>query len=198
MKRLALILLSFLLVACSVTKPVKIPEVKKYTLTQISTYRYNQHKRPAIYVSAVVANPGYETADMIYLKTPYELKAFGRSAWVSTPADIFHGLLLESLRHSNLFHAVIAPPYSNSAKYRIDTKLLMLQQEFITVPSQVRFAVSVTISNNMTNRVIAQRRFEVIRKASSDNPYGGVIAANRAAKILQFQIIRFVSKRLFR
>lgn len=194
MKRVILIITTVLLLTnCSMTKPVKVAEVKRYTLTQVSSAKYSRRHRPDVYISRVTADPGYNTSAMVYLKTPYELKSFSKSAWVASPGDILHGLLMESLRRSNLFHAVLAPPFSGYTKYRLDTKIVVLHQEFFRHPSRVRLIVNASLINNDSHKTIAQHRFQVVKKAHQENPYGGVVAANLAVKDCQTQIVRFIA-----
>ena len=60
--------------------------------------------------------------------------------------------------------------------------MLLLQHEFTTNPSQVRFALRASLSEEGSRRVVATRDIEVLQPSASENPYGGVQAANAAVR----------------
>ncbi len=138
-----------------------------------------------------VADPGYRTSKMIYTKTPFQLKSFSVNKWVAPPAQMLLTVLLQRIRERNYFKAVVSPPFSGSTNYRLDTQLISLQQEFYRPESGVRFIVQANLFSNATNTVIASKRFHAYIPAPGNNPYAGVLAANRAAAIITTQIAAF-------
>jgi cholesterol transport system auxiliary component len=189
--RLLLILLSSLfLAACG---PVATPPVSSYTLTNLQTAHAPAHTvtHSSLLVSNPVASPGYQTAAMIYMITPYELKAFANNRWVAPPAQMLLPLLVQAVRNTGYFSAVVSPPFAGITDYHLDTQLLKLQQEFLLPNSVVRLSVQASLISSHTSQVVASRLFEVVVVAQTNNPYGGVLAANQAAAIISNRIAKF-------
>ena len=77
---------------------------------------------------------------------------------------------------------------------RLDTEIIRLQHEFLTRPSQVRFTLRAHLVDNRTRRVLASREFEAVAPAASENPYGGVVAANRAVQTVLEDLAAFCAE----
>ena len=63
---------------------------------------------------------------------------------------------------------------------RLETEIVVLQQEFDTQPSRLRFRLRAQLLDPAAGRVLATTELEALEPAESDDPYGGVVAANRA------------------
>ena len=61
-------------------------------------------------------------------------------------------------------------------------------------PSQVRFALRVYLAEDGTRRVVATRDLEALVAAPSDDPYGGVQAANMAVQKVLEQLTAFCAQ----
>jgi len=57
-----------------------------------------------------------------------------------------------------------------------------LQQEFTSAPSQVHFTLRAQLIDVAGRRIVATREFDVIEQSLSEDPYGGVLAANLAVR----------------
>jgi len=188
---IGMIAFALLLGGCS---SPKVSPVAKFTLMHPSKIKFKKrHQLPSIFVSPVVANSGYKGSHLVYIDKPYQIKKFSKNAWVAPPAKLMHGLLIESLRNSNLFVSVNSPPYSGISKYRLDTKLLILQHEFLQKPSVVRVVAEVSVVNSKTHQTIAQKRFHVVQSTKGDNPYAGVVAANEGIHSLFGKIVHYLA-----
>ena len=66
------------------------------------------------------------------------------------------------------------------ADVRIDTELLRLQQNFGTRPSRVELSLRFRLADLRGRRVVATRVIDIEVAAASDDPAGGVAAANAA------------------
>jgi cholesterol transport system auxiliary component len=181
---LAMLLMS--LSACSL-RPVSPPVINKYALTAIANAPVSKITAPVtLLVTTPVAAPGYIAADMIYITQAYELKHFATHRWVAPPAQMLTPLLAQSLRNTHYLYAVVTPPFIGVSDFRLDTQLLQFQQEFLQPTSQVRVVLQAELINNLTNKIIVERRFEALVPAPQNNPYSGVVAANAAvAQVLQ-------------
>ncbi|MDF0665456.1 MAG: ABC-type transport auxiliary lipoprotein family protein [Nitrospira sp.] len=144
---------------------------------------------PVLLVSPPQAEPGFETQRMVYVKRPYELEYYAVNQWADTPARMFAPLMVQALNQQNdVWRAVIPLPSSIRGEYRLDTHGFLLQQEFLQHPSRVRVMVRTQLIDLQGSTILSTRTFEVVENATSENPYGGVQAANRAIAGLLDQI----------
>jgi len=130
------------------------------------------------------AEPGFETPRMVYVTRAHEMSYYATNQWADVPARMILPLLLQRMEQSGLWRAVVPPPSAIRGDYRLDADALVLQQEFLQQPSQVRLALRLQLIALREGRVIGTRRFEVVEPASSDDAYGGVVAAGRAVSKL--------------
>lgn len=145
-----------------------------------------------IMVAEPTVQPGYDTDQIIYLECPYELKAFSRNRWVAPPNTMLTSLIAQSLRNTSYFKAVVTAPYAGQTQYRLETRLLKLQQEFFCRPSRVRMTMQALLIDTNCHQAVCERVFEVVVIAPKNNPYGGVVAANSATACILEQITDFV------
>ena len=190
LKGLTVILSAVVMVACG---PIRTKPVHTYALSGLkkSAQPRTTKSRLTLLLSNPTAAPGYQTAAMVYMMTPYELRSYADNRWVAPPAQMLLPLLLSALRAEGYFYAVVSPPFSGITNLRLDTQLVKLQQEFLLPTSRVRLVVQAQLINNTTNRIVASRRFETVISALENNPYSGVRSANKAAAVLSRQIARF-------
>jgi cholesterol transport system auxiliary component len=133
----------------------------------------------AILVAASAARPGYDSVRMVYVTRAYELQFFARHEWVAPPAQMLTPLLVEALERGGKFRAVQSPAHVVPA-LRLETEIIALQQEFTVRPSQIRFVLRAGLVDVAKRRVVAIEEFEAVEPAPSEDPYGGVVAANHA------------------
>jgi len=193
MKLIAL-LITGILTACM---PIHTPITHQYQINQFSHTKYKiTPKLPSLYVAMPDAVAGYQTEQMVYQKTPYELNIFVHNTWFNAPATMLYPLILQSLQQSYAFTAVTGGANIDKTKYRLDTQVLTLQQNFMRKPSQLEWKINASITRVDDQRIIASRIFQGSITCTSDTPYGGAIAANQA--ILQFThaLTKFVIKQL--
>ena len=197
MRKLFIVTLSTVLLSGCLS-PVKTNELSTYTLTNYpaNTVAHKVGAHGTLLVTTPSASPGYQSSDMIYVTTPYQLKAFADHAWVAPPSQLLLPLLTEKLQKTGQFKAVVSTPFTGFSTYQLNTRVLSLQQEFLQPQSDVRLMMSATLVNTATGRVIGDRTFTAIVPAMSNNPYGGVLATNKAAHNVMNQIAAFVVKKL--
>ena len=143
---------------------------------------------PVLLVSQPQAEPGFETQRMVYIKRPYELEYYALNQWADTPVRMFTPLMVQALNQNDAWRAVIPLPSSLRGDYRLDTHGFLLQQEFLQQPSRMRVMVRAQLVDLKESTILSTRVFEVIENATSENPYGGVQAANRAVAALLDQM----------
>ena len=138
---------------------------------------------PTLIISPPHAAAGYDSKRIIYVREPHKLEYFAHSEWVDPPARMLAPLLVAAVENNGAFRAVVLTPSTATADLRLDTEIIRLQQDFRTRPSTVRFTLRATLIDQNTRRVEAWREFDNSVPAGSEDPYGGVVAANRAVRI---------------
>ena len=146
---------------------------------------------PAVAVAAPTAAPGFDGPRIVYVRRPHALEFFSRSEWVDTPARMLAPLLVRALERSGRFQAVAEAGAAGAAGLRVESEIVRLQHEFTARPSQVRLTVRVQLSEVPSRRVFGAREFEAVEQAPSDDAYGGVVAANRAARRVLDDVVAY-------
>lgn len=149
------------------TLPAEVPRVDKDLL-----------------VSRISARPGYETADIAYRMTDYEVQYFARSIWSERPARMIQPALVSWLELSGPFRHVVTRDAAVNTTYRLETELLRLEQDFREQPSVVRLALHVRLIDQEAGEVVLSRTLSHSEQTPSDDPSGGVRAANAALAAL--------------
>jgi cholesterol transport system auxiliary component len=136
-------------------------------------------------VSPPRAEPGFDTPRMAYVKEHYRIDYYARNRWADTPAHMLAPLMVQAIEHAGGFRGVVQGPSAARADLRLDTEVIRLQQEFLNPPSRIRFTLRAQLIQVANRQVLATRVFDVTEEAPSGDPYGGVVAANRAvARVL--------------
>jgi cholesterol transport system auxiliary component len=138
------------------------------------------------------AAPGYDSARMVYMRQPLTQEAFANSIWSDTPARMLAPLLVQRVQQSGQFRAVLLAPSAAKAGLRLDTTILRLQQDFLQVPSVVRFSLHVILMDNTTREVLGWRTVDTMQSASSEDAAGGADAAQIAVQQGLSQVAAFL------
>lgn len=153
---------------------------------------------PATAHTLVVNTPqaaaGYDSQRIIYVRQPHKLEYFAHNEWVDPPARMLAPLIVAAVEASGAFRAVVSAPGSASGELRLETEVLQLQHEFGSQPSRVRFVLRAYLAEDGTRRVVATRDFEAVVTAPSDDPYGGVQAANAAVRSVLENLAAFCAE----
>jgi len=180
------------LAGCTGLRPVETEPARTYLL-EAQFDRAGQAK--SIPLTLVVrtprAAPGYDTARMAYVRQAHLLEYFAKNRWADAPAKMLGPLLVRALEQRAGFRAVAPAAGMVKGDIRLDTELILLQQEFATSPSRLHLRLRAQLVEEASQRVIATQVFEEFEDAPSDDPYGGVVAANRALPKLLTQIADF-------
>jgi cholesterol transport system auxiliary component len=152
-------------------------------------------RRPlSLEVAPVRAAPGCDTPAMVYVGKPYALEHFALNRWADTPARMINPLLVRALEESGAFQAVVPGPATITTDLRLDVELLRLQQDFVERPSRVELALRAQLLSVRERRALATRYIEVTEAARSDDPAGGVAAANAAVQRALAQVAAFATE----
>jgi cholesterol transport system auxiliary component len=188
---LFVLLLSDLL-GCSLGPPQR-PVEHTYMLNPASPQEKDSGNRPAptmgtLLVSPPKAQPGFDTPRMVYSLRPHEISYYAVNRWADTPARMLMEPLMRALERSGLWRRVVQMPVTVRADYRLDSASLVLEHQFYSNSSRVRLGLRAQLIDLKLQTIEDSRDFEIFEAAPSDDPYGGVVAANRAAARLLEQI----------
>jgi cholesterol transport system auxiliary component len=162
----------------------------------------------------LIVNPphaasGFDSQRIIYARNAHQLEYFAHSEWVDTPARMLAPLIVNAMQRGGAFHAVVLTPSAAAGDLRLDSQIVRLLHEFdgktggkpggqpdsqIGAPSRVRFTLRAYLVDNSTRRVLAWREFDVTEPSASEDPLGGVIAANRAVRRVLQQLAAFAAE----
>jgi cholesterol transport system auxiliary component len=131
-------------------------------------------------VSMPRARAGFDTAQMVWVRQSHGIEVYSRNRWADTPARMLAPLFAQALERTGTFNAVVQTTSTVSATLRLDTEIIRLQQDFSVQPSRVQFTLGAQLIDIGTRQVIASAEFDETEKATSEDAYGGVLAANRA------------------
>ena len=137
---------------------------------------------PTLIINPPHAAPGFDSQRIIYMREAHRIEYFAHSEWVDPPARMLAPLLVGALEATGAFRAVVPTPTAAAGELRLDTEIIRLQHEFATAPSRVRFTLRATLVDEKARRVVASREFDTAVDAASNDPQGGVVAANRAVQ----------------
>jgi cholesterol transport system auxiliary component len=141
------------------------------------------------------AAPGLDSNRMAYSLEAHRMQYYARSEWTDAPARMLAPLLRAAISRGGKFAAVVLAPSDAVGELRLDTEVLRLEQDFAAgAASRVRFTLRATLVDNTTHRVVGWREFDQTVAAASDDPYGGVVAANQAVQAALEQLAAFCNE----
>jgi cholesterol transport system auxiliary component len=149
---------------------------------------------PTLIVNPPHAAAGFDSQRIIYVREVHKLEYFAHSEWVDPPARMLAPLLAAAVENTRAFRAVVLTPSSAAGDLRLDTEIIRLQQEFQTKPSRAHFTLRAYLVDDKTRRVLAWREFDAAIPAASEDPYGGVVAANRAVQTVLENLALFCAE----
>lgn len=182
--------------ACSALQPAATPNPTVYSLDRAPgrAVLAAPVTAPTLIVSPPRAAAGYENHQIIYLREPHKLEHFAHNQWIEPPARMLAPLIVAAIEDSGAYRAVVRTPSTAAGELRLDTEVIRLQQEFHSQPSVVHFTLRAHLIDENTRRVIAWREFDTSVAASSDDPYGGVVAANLAVQSVLEKLSAFCAE----
>lgn len=177
---------------CAGLQPPQAEEMNVYVLdAALSAAPRTARNNLVLVVSAPRAQPGYDTPQMVYVSRQHEIGFFARSRWADAPARMLAPLLVQALEDVAGFGTVVQAPTVVAGDLRLETELIRLQQEFLSKPSRARIVLRAQLIDVRERRVRATRQFEEMEAATTETPYGGVVAANRALARVLSQLAEF-------
>jgi cholesterol transport system auxiliary component len=194
MKRIIATTCLLLVAGCSLLNQKDTPHPSFHSLDSVRTGSAKAAASvsgPTLIVNPPHASAGFDSRRIIYLREPHRIEYFAHNEWVDTPARMLAPLIVSALENVAAFNAVVLTPSAAAGDLRLDTEVLRLQQQFDTRPSVVRFTLRATLVDVKTRSVLGSRELDAVVPAASDNPRGGVAAANRAVETVMAALGEF-------
>jgi cholesterol transport system auxiliary component len=132
---------------------------------------------------------------MAYIEQDYRLDYFAFNEWVDTPASMLQPLLMRALVGTGRFGAATDDARGVRPNLRLDSQVVEVHQDFRHRPSLGSVSIRVQLVDPEHQRIMASRSFRATEHAATDDPYGGVVAVNRALTRLLPEIAAFVASR---
>lgn len=146
---------------------------------------------PTLIVSIPRAAAGFDSYQIVYIRHAHTFEYFRQSQWLDTPANMLAPLVVAALERSGVFSAVIRSPTSVVGQLRLDLEIVRLQNEFLMLPSQAHFTLRAHLVDTVSRQVVAWREFDAMVPATSEDPYGSVLAANSAVRSVIKELVFF-------
>jgi cholesterol transport system auxiliary component len=187
---------------CSLLRGPETPHPVFYSLDNARVAAAGASSRTApspesaatLIVNPTQAASGFDSQRIIYVRENHKLEYFANSEWVDAPARMLAPLIVAAIESGGAFRAVVMSPSVAAGDLRLETAIARLQHDFGSYPSRVRFTLRAYIVDNKSRRILAWREFDETVTAASEDPYGGVIAANLAVRNALGQLADFCSE----
>ena len=183
-----------LLSACSLISPIEMPETKRYVINQLPhNIKVRRHKSPkTILVLSSVANPGFGTHSIAYIRSPYRIEHYRNSSWLALPSEMVRSVIANTLKNTRYFHAVLEQPEYARTDYRLSSRIIKFQQELFKKVVKVRIILQVDLISNQNSKVAASHIFQETKQVQDKKPYRAVLAFNEIMSKLAGRISKFV------
>ena len=189
---------------CSALHPTAVEQPAFYSLDNVRTETRAITTAPAtsampIKAPTLIVNPpraasGFSSQRIVYVREAHQLEYYAHSEWVDSPARMIAPLIVAAVGNSGAFRAAVLTPSAANGDLRLDTEIVRLQHDLSSKPGGVRFTLRATMVDNATRKVLARSEFDETIASSSEDPYGGVVAANRAVQVVLEQLVEFCTE----
>lgn len=188
-----------LLGGCGLIKPTTAPQPSFYSLDGTAPAAVRARAAAANTAPTLIVNPphasaGFDSKRIVYLREAHKLEYYAHNQWVDTPARMYAPLIVTAVESTGAFRAVVLTPSAAAGDLRLDTEIVRLQHDFSIQPSRARFTLRAYLVDNLTRRVLAWREFDESSAAASEDPYGGVLAANQAVQAVLNRLAAFCAE----
>lgn len=191
-------LLLVLTTGCGALRPTPVAQPAFYSLDNVYSGKQGLAQAPATAPTLIVTPPraasGFNSQRIVYLRQTHQLEYYAHSEWIDTPARMLAPLIAAAIANGGSYRAVVLTPSAASGDLRLDTEIVRLQHDLRSQPSAVHFTLRALIVDNGSRQVLARSEFDVTVPATSEDPYGSVVAANRAVQSVLEQLAIFCAE----
>ncbi|HEV2613892.1 MAG TPA: ABC-type transport auxiliary lipoprotein family protein [Gammaproteobacteria bacterium] len=186
----------FLLTGCSPFQPIAVSPKTTYLLNDptIGQNDVMSHSKKNLLVSIPSAPRWLNTSEMAYQTSSSEINYYAENEWAAPPALMLEPIIAHALSQSGLYGVVVQAPFGGNADRRLDVQIITMQQDFTKNPSVYNLVLQAQLINMVTGDIIRGQRFSYTIPTETNNPAGGVKAANKAIEEWIPQLIAFCRK----
>jgi cholesterol transport system auxiliary component len=184
---------------CSILQPAAVEQPYFYSLDGARSEAPASVAKPARTAPTLIINPphsasGFSSQRIVYVREAHQLEYYAHSEWIDSPTRMLAPLIADAVGSGGAFRAVVRTPSAADGNLRLDTEIVRLQHELGVSPGRVRFTLRATLVDNTTREVLASHEFDASVTATSETPYGGVLAANQAVQSVLEQLARWCAE----
>ena len=189
----AIILAAVSLAGCSIFQPVETTAKTTYIFNDPTTSQHAgiSHSKKDLLVSIPTAPRWLNTSEMLYQTSASEINYFAQNEWAAPPALMLEPIIAHALSHAGIYHVVVQAPFGGNADERLDVQILTMQQDFTSNPSVYNLVLQAQLIQMSTGNIIRGQRFSYTIPTETNDPAGGVAAANKAIEEWIPQLIDF-------
>ncbi|HEY5790358.1 MAG TPA: ABC-type transport auxiliary lipoprotein family protein, partial [Gammaproteobacteria bacterium] len=177
-----LVVTLLLLAGCARIGPAKVGPLRGHLLEPVALPAAvaPAPAAPLLRLATVRAVQELDGTQMLYRNAGAEVAAYARNVWAAPPAEQVARWAVAALERAGGVAGVIAPGGRGVATLRLESELLALHHDHTVAPSRAVLELRVQLIAQPGQRVLTTRRLRAVAEAPSDDPDGGVAAANRA------------------
>jgi len=191
--RIAIVLCVASLASCSIFQPVEASGKTTYILNDptVSQHAVVAHSKKNLLVSIPTAPRWLNTSEMLYQTSASEINYFAQNEWAAPPSLMLEPIIAHALSQAGIYHVVVQAPFGGNADERLDVQILTMQQDFTKNPSVYDLVLQAQLIKMATGDIIRGQRFSYSIPTETNDPAGGVKAANKAIEQWIPQLIDF-------
>ncbi len=176
--------LVFIVSGCGMFGPVTPPQIHTYQLEAVGHNELNAQcpvnaSKDILQITNVKADAPYDTTNMYYSQSTYQLDSYALNQWVSLPSAMLTQAIQEKVLSSCKYASVVNAEFMTIAKYRLTNQVVNFKQVMNKDKSTFNMTVISHLVDNKTNQVIKGNTFDVSIPVSA-SPTGYIDGANQA------------------
>lgn len=184
----------FVLAACSLLKPVELPQVQKYVFSVGPQTNLSNNKHKVLAINIINNSSIFNTEKIIYTIRPRQIGAFVKHEWADTPAKLLEPVILNRLLQSHV-HPVLNN-FPGNAQYILVIQIIKLQQNYYSDAAYAQVQIKADLINNKTKLLISSLNFSGEKQMQAKNPVSGVHTINDLISDFSQQLLVFVNRNI--
>lgn len=171
-----------LLAGCGVLSPVEAPQIHQYQIiTAVSDPASCQGagKSSVLQISPVQVFAPYDSKNMYYSESQYEINSYALSQWSANPGFMLTQAIQQKLQQSCAYSNVVSADVMSTAKYRLVSQLIDFKQVINGSSATMNLTVLAQLIDNSNNLVVKSKTFTETAPVTA-NPDGYIKGANDA------------------
>jgi len=194
MKYILLFISSFMMLACTTTKPA-ITDFKLDVDLENIIVDANGCKSKTIKVSKAFSEDSMKSLKMDYIQDKNKVFSYSQSQWLSSPSNIISKKIFFSLRDSKLFKYVNLDMSQSNSEYIMEIIIEDFMQYYTEQldTSYVNVKININIIDTTDSSIVASQNFSSKVDTKSLDAQGGVEALNIALSDVLKQNIKWLN-----